>query len=72
MNLEVKKSTDEKPTFPFVEVSDLFRDGEWINLTIDVGDVTIILAFQDEGFQKFREAINKTPHDINAPSGDSE
>ena len=61
---QVKKSTDEKPTFPFVEVSNLFRDGEWINLYIDVGDATICLAFQDEGFKKFREAINKTPHDL--------
>ena len=67
MKREVKKSTDEKPTFPFVEVSDLFRDGEWINLHIDVGDATISLGFQEEGFQKFREAINKAPHDMNSP-----
>jgi len=67
MNREVKKSTDEKPAFPFVEVYDLFRDGEWINLTIDVGDATITLTFQEEGFQKFREAIQKPPHDMNAP-----
>ena len=64
---EVRKSTEEAPNFPFVEVSDLFIDGEWINLHIDVGDATICLAFQEEGFKRFREAINKTPHDINAP-----
>ena len=51
-----------------IVVNDLFRDGEWINLQIDIGDATIMLAFQDEGFKKFREAINKTPHDLNIPS----
>ena len=58
--------TEDKPSFPFVEVSDLFKDGEWINLQIDVGDATLTLAFQDEGFTKFREAINKPLYDINA------
>lgn len=58
--------TEENPSFPFVEVSDLFKDGEWINLHIDVGDATLTLAFQDEGFKKFREAINKPPYNLNA------
>jgi len=48
-----------------VVVSDLFKDGEWINLQIDVGDATICLAFKEEDFQKFREAISKEPYDIN-------
>jgi len=52
-----------------VVVSDLFKDGEWINLQIDVGDATICLAFKEEDFQKFREAINKEPYDINQPTG---
>ena len=62
-----REITEEEPSFPFVEVSDLFKDGDWINLHIDVGDATICLAFQEEGFKKFREAINKPPHDVNAP-----
>jgi len=49
-----------------VKVSDLFRDGEWINLYIDVGDATICFAFKEEDFQRFKEAINKEPRDINA------
>jgi hypothetical protein len=49
-----------------VKVSDLFRDGELINLHIDVGDATICLVFNEEGFRRFREAVNKEPCDINA------
>ena len=62
--------SEEAPRFPFVEVNDLFKDSEWIELTIDVGDATIILAFQEQGFQKFKEAVNKIPHDLNAPNRD--
>ena len=46
-----------------VKVSDLFIDGDDTQLHIDVGDVTIIFIFNKEGFETFREAINKTPRD---------
>lgn len=45
-------------------VSDLFKDGEWINLLIDVGDSTIYLTFREETFEKFRESINRRVHKL--------
>lgn len=40
-----------------IEVKDAFMDGEQIQVHIDDRDTTIILCFNQENYQKFKDAL---------------
>ena len=65
VEVEFEEGDEMSQTDPNPKVTDIFKDGEWIQVQIDVGNASIVLAFQDGGFKRFKEAINRPVHDLN-------